>query len=339
MLERELLPLSTSSGEESHNEESLNPAVGDAQRVPSPASTLGPSPKRSFFLQPELFLYPLVLVLICVLVVLFFSGSAEDSRSIDQLILRLGEGGTLNQQGPVRAAFDLAQEAQEMERTGARLTAAQTERLIGVLDRSRSNPAIQRYLVRALGRVGAIDPVFVILQATLADPLATEDARIEAVCGLGLSRDARAVPALLAEIKREVGPDGWWMRVNATQGLMNIALKADPAVRSEIAAALEGLLGDPHVMVSWNVALFLAEENLSPAGLALLRQMLDVRFLQAAATTQPQQELFMARAVKGLGALRDEDSYAAIAALSKDNRSYKVKDAAIRVVRDWKRKA
>src|SRR5437867_10717920 len=125
-------------------------AAGRSVEAPSPAGTPGGeaagSPftapcearKRRFFLSPELFIYPLVLVGICVLVFFFFAEIGGDQRTVAQLIADIRPRGVLDLQGPRRAAKELADRIQEMERQGRKLDGAETRQLLDVLEGLKS---------------------------------------------------------------------------------------------------------------------------------------------------------------------------------------------------------
>ncbi len=292
--------------------------------------------RRLFFLVPQLFLFPLLLVGAMVLIYLFFAAAAEETRTIPQLIRAIRTERVLDRQTPSRAAEELAQHSREMERAGKKLDAKDTGDLLAAIRQFRGNPMIHKYLVLALGRVGGEDQALPYLQSVLADPESDEGSRVEAIFGLALSRSPAAVEQLTAALGRYRDADQGEVRAYILQALTNIAGPSiemrpglSPERRQEIAALLKRHVADPSPMVSRNVAMWLAENFEDPSGVAVLRPLLDWKYLEDQRLPPNEQELLMVRAIDCLAKLGDEDSLEAIRRHGGDNRSYKVKNAAL----------
>jgi hypothetical protein len=321
------------------------PARGEPEPM-VPAGGLGPAPKkRRFFLVPQLFLFPLVIVSVMVLIYVFFAAASEESRTVGQLIGDLKVEGLLNRQASSRSAYALALLASDMERTGRRLDENETRQLIDVLDHSKENPAIHQYVVLALGRIGREELAFPILLGVLADPRRGQGARIEAVRGLCLSRSPRAAPPLLGALRAARREEEFELRASILQALTNIAGppgRPSPAgqppagaeLRAEIAAALKDALKDPSPLVSRNAAMWLADTFRDPAGVSTLRLLLDWDHLAAQPLSFEEEEVMICRAIECLARLGDQESIPAIRAHAAGSRSYKVKNAALRALRD-----
>jgi HEAT repeat protein len=316
-------------------------AMGDGAGRGASASASGR--KKKFFLVPELFLVPLlvvtVLVTVMVLVYVFFAAAAEEGRSIGKLISDLKVAGVLDRQTPTRAAHSLAILAAGMEERGVKLDEKETRALIEVFEQSRANPAIHRYVVLALGRVGREDLVLPLLESVLADADSEPGARIEAVRGLGLSRSLKAVGPLEASLKSCERTEDWEMRAGILQALTNIAegpqasgRAEDRPVREEIAGTLRRYLDDRSPIVARNVAMWLAEDFHDSSGVATLRRLLDWEYLESQKLTPEEQALYLCRAIECLTKLGDEDSLPKIREHARENRNYKVKNAALRAL-------
>jgi len=307
------------------------------------------SPRQRFFLSPELFIYPLALVSVLVFVYLFFGAIGKEKRTVGQLIGALRGGGALDWQGPRRAAEELAKRIQELEAQGRKLEAQETSQLVEILMKGTGDPTIHRYLVHALGRAGQEELAFPVLVSILSDRERPLEARVEAIRGLGLSRSSAAAPPLLDALEEFRRPEDWEVRASILQMLTNIGAAAhspdkgrslpplsppEGGVRTCVAATLRQHLADPHPMVARNAAMWLAENFEDPAGVEVLRPLLDWEFLGRQGFNQEGQEWWMRRAIQSLAAVRDEESLPAIQKHASENRSYKVKDAALRALRD-----
>ncbi len=298
-----------------------------------------PPRRRLFFLVPQLFLFPLLLVGGMALIYLFFAAAAEENRTIPQLIRAIRTERVLDRQTPSRAAEELAQHSREMERAGKKLDSKDTGELLTAIRQFRGNPMIHKYLVLALGRVGAEEQALPYLQSVLADPETDEDSRIEAIFGLALSRSPEAVAHLTAALGRYRDADKGEVRAYILQALANIAgpsIELRPALsperREEIAALLRRHISDPSPIVSRNVAMWLAENFTDPSGVAVLRPLLDWKYLEDQRLLPDEQELLMVRAIDCLARLGDEESLGVIRRHSGENRSFKVKNAALRAL-------
>jgi hypothetical protein len=297
------------------------------------------SKRRPFFLMPELFIYPLALVasgvFVYVLLELFFGASAEETRPVGQLIEDLRTQGFLDRQAQSRAAHALAMRATEMESEGRKLSPEETRKLIEACRSSRSSPTIHQCLVLALGRAGEEAEALPLLSGILADPGNDAGSRIEAIRGLGLTRSADAVAPLRAALK-EAASEDWELRAAVLQALTNIAARTTQAgVRDEVREVLRSNLGDPSGVVARNAAMWLADVYRDPAGVATLRLLLDWEYLDRQRFNPEEKDVLMCRSIQCLLALRDEESLAVIRRRADENRSYKVKNAALVALRDW----
>jgi hypothetical protein len=105
-------------------------------------------------------------------------------------------------------------------------------------------------------------------------------------------------------------------------------------LRGRVAEVLRRHAGDPDALVAVNVAMWLAEKFRDPSQVDTLRRCLDWTYLQSRGFSAEVQPILVCRAMECLVKLKDLDSLPAIRRLAADNRNYKVKNTALRALRD-----
>jgi hypothetical protein len=286
----------------------------------------------------QLFLFPLLIVTVGVLVYLFFRASAEDNRSVSELISDIESGGShARKQDMYALAVKVRDLAQVPDGAPAHFSADETKKLLGFLDRLDKNedPAMREYLIAAIGRGG--DPALtvpVMTQIALGEGR-TQDERIYAVQALALSRSPGAVNVLHSVVETHREAEDWDLRWVALAGLANIGDKASvPYLRKAV--------GDPRREVSWSAACWLANYFGDGGGIGTLRQIVDWEFVdgQRGDKDRPlsdsEKETYMVMALEGLWKLEGEDALEVVRSRSKDTRSVKVQNAAFRILEEAK---
>jgi HEAT repeat protein len=272
----------------------------------------------------QFFLIPLAVVALTVMVYVGFRSLLADDRTAEDYLTEIRNGGT-NRRWP--AAYELSRMMAEPKvRADPRLGPA----LVKALEESKDgDPRVRRYLALALGRLDPPLPAAAVagLARTLDDP--DSEARISAIWALGSSGDASVVPRL--------------------QPLYE---SPDAGIRKMVVYALGALPGDAQILtlrtalqdsaadVRWNAAVALARHG-SHEGVSVLGQMLDRSYLEQTITRDVRQDEnedpiadVMISGLRAAAALRDETLKPSVASLSRQDRSMKVRQAAMEALRE-----
>jgi HEAT repeat protein len=271
----------------------------------------------------QFFLIPLAVVALTVMVYLGFRSLLADDRTAEDYLTEIRNGGT-NRRWP--AAYELSRlMADPKVRADPRLAPA----LVSALEESKDgDPRVRRYLAMALGRLDPPLPADAVagLTRTLDDP--DSESRISAIWALGSSGDASVVPRL--------------------QPLYD---SPDAGIRKMVVYALGALPGDAQILtlrtalqdsvadVRWNAAVALARHG-SHEGVAVLGQMLDRAYLEQTIKRDIRQDGdqdpiadVMISGLRAAAALRDETLKPSVASLSQQDRSMKVRQAAMEALK------
>ena len=274
----------------------------------------------------QLFVIPLAIVLACVGVYLLFSYLAGERGTPREWIEELKRGGTAARR---QAAHNLAAELGRQAAAG------------------RTDPTL-------------FEPMCEALRTLPADE---DEIRWTLVMGLGLLRDPRAVPVLVEELRRRSDPAGKAACIEALGAMkavdaapelarllddestvvrkyatFNLAAIAAPARKGEAPAVpsaapqVRRKLEDPRPEVQWNAATALAVFLGDPAGAAVLRRMLDRKYLEQVIAGDKQESALVAHAMmqacQAVAALRDVESGGILRRVADGDPDAGVRDAA-----------
>lgn len=266
----------------------------------------------------RLFIIPAVIVALSVAVFLLFGWIASDRRDAHDYLQEVRHGVTGRKW---QAAFELSRVLTRDEE--ARRDPALSREIAETLsDPKTSDPNVRRYLLLALEEIG--DPA---TAPAVRRALADEDAevRLYAVRALGRLGDRDSVSDLVERLSDE-DPG---MRKMALHSLGRIG---DGSAIPAILARLD----DPVEDVRWNAALSLAVLG-DPSGLHVIRQMLDLSHLDAVeGITEAQKLEARIGAVQAAWRLGGDEARALVERVSLDDPNLKVRDAALRALRDWR---
>ena len=300
------------------------------------------SERKSFLeLVPQLFLFPLIIVTIGVLVYLLFIASAQDNRTVEELIADLQSGGA---HGRRQDAYTLSQRAIDIRSRGDYFTDAATRSLLSMVEKGESggDPELFQFLTLAAGSAGRPEltvPAMVRISRSEASP---EKARMYAVRALGLSRPAEsaspevrqameeAAMALREVVARHDEPEAWEFRWNALAGLANLR-------RREAVPLLHGALGEARREIRWSAACWLATFFQDGEGASTLEQLVDWDYLDGEIgdhrreLTAQEKEYYMLMALEGLVRLRGREAAPLLEEKARDRRSLKVRNSALKL--------
>ena len=272
----------------------------------------------------QFFLIPLAVVGVTVLMYFGFRSLLTDERSPQDYIVELRTGG-LNRRWP--AAYELSR---QMADPKVRRDPAVAMALVKAFEDSGhdADPQVRRYLALAIGRLDAPWPAQAVADLTksLEDP--QSEVALSAIWALGSSGDASVVPKL--------------------QPLYE---SSDPGIRKMVVYALGALPGDVQLVtlrtalqdsaadVRWNAAVALSRHG-SREGVAVLGQMLDRSYVEQAVKRDVRQDEdqdpigdVMISGLRAVAALKDASLKPSVESLSQQDRSMKVRQAALEALK------
>ena len=304
------------------------------ERDDAPRNPLAAAPA----LAVQFFLIPLVVVGITVLVYVGFRSMLTEERTPAEYLTEVRYGGW-SRQWP--AAYELSR---LMEDPKVRADRSLVPELVKAFDEAREgDPRIRRYLALALGRLepplpkDAID----VLTKALDDPGAQwtpdivsringwaeidiNEARIMTIWALGSSGDASVVAKLVPLFD---SPDA------GIRKMVVYALGALPGDAQLLTLSLA--LKDDAADVRWNAAVALARHD-SAAGVPVLKEMLDRAFVEQTVKRDVRQYEdqdpvadVMISGLRAAAALNDPGLKASVEGLSQQDRSLRVRQAAL----------
>ena len=291
----------------------------------------------------QFFLIPLAVVAVAAVMYLGFRSMLADDRGAEEYLAEIQHGGT-DRRWP--AAYELSRlMADPQVRADPTLAPA----LVDAFERAKDDdPRIRRYLALAIGRLDrpwppkAIDVLSQSLDGP--DPVAgTPDwmsrltgwsdsdigeVRISTIWALGASGDERVAARL-----------------------QPFYASPDPGIRKMVVYALGALPGDAQLVtlrtalqdaepdVRWNAAVALARHG-QRDGVGVIRQIIDIQYVEQSVKREVRQDGnvdpiadVMISGLRAAAALKDETLREPIAALSQEDRSMKVRQAALEALK------
>jgi len=272
----------------------------------------------------QFFLIPLAVVGVTVLVYAGFRSMLTDDRTPQDYLAEIRAGGT-NRRWP--AAYELSR---LMSDPKVRADRTLTPALVAAYDAAKEDdPRVRRYLALAIGRLDPPLPANAVASLTeaLHDP--DSEARITAIWALGSSGD----PSVATTLQPLFQTDDAGIRKMVVYALG--ALPGDAQV-----VTLRTALADSAPDVRWNAAVALARHD-SREGVPILRQMLDRSYVEQTVKRDVAQNQdidpvadVMISGVRAAAALRDPSLRPSIQTLSQQDRSMKVRQAALEALKD-----
>jgi len=272
----------------------------------------------------QFFLIPLAVVAVTVGVYMGFRSLLADARSPQEYLIEIQRGGT-DRRWP--AAYELSRMMADPKVRGDRTLGPA---LVKAFQESKSDPQVRRYLALAIGRLDPPLPPAAIADLTgaLEDP--DSETRISVIWALGSSGDPAVVPRLIPLF---TAPD-----IDA--GIRKMVVYALGALPGETQIpTLRTALQDSVADVRWNAAVALARHG-NHDGVNVIRQMLDRPFVEQTVKRDVRQDEdldpvadVMISGLRAAAALKDESLKPSIIVLSQDDRSLRVRQAAIEALK------
>jgi HEAT repeat protein len=272
----------------------------------------------------QFFLIPLAVVGVTVLMYFGFRSLLTDERSPQDYIVELRTGG-LNRRWP--AAYELSR---QMADPRVRRDPVVAMALVKAFEDSShdNDPQVRRYLALAIGRLDAPLPAQAVADLTksLADP--DSEVTLSAIWALGSSGDVSVVPRLQP------------LYESSDPGIRKMAVYALGALPGDVQlVTLRTALQDSAADVRWNAAVALSRHG-SREGVAVLGQMLDRSYVEQAVKRDVRQDEdqdpigdVMISGLRAVAALKDVSLKPSVESLSQQDRSMKVRQAALEALK------
>jgi HEAT repeat protein len=291
-----------------------------AEREPGARNPLVAAPA----LAVQFFLIPLAVVGIAVGVYVGFRSLLADDRKPQDYLQEIRFGGQ-TRRWP--AAYELSR---LMADPNVRADKTLAPALLKAFQDSKDDPQVRRYLALAIGRLDPPLPPDAVAALTQALDEADSETRISVIWALGSSGDPAVVPRLLT---------------------LYAAPDADAGIRKMIVYALGALPGDAQITtlrtalndstadVRWNAAVALARHG-SHEGATVVKQMLDRPYVEQTVKREVRQDAdqdpiadVMISGLRAAAALKDEGLKSTVTALSQQDKSMKVREAALEALK------
>jgi HEAT repeat protein len=271
----------------------------------------------------QFFLIPLAVVGMTVLVYVGFRSLLADDRSAQDYLAEVRSGGS-TRRWP--AAYELSR---LMTDPKVRADRALGPALVRAFEESKEDdPRVRRYLALAIGRLDPPLPARAVTDLTgaLDDP--DSEARISTIWALGSSADGSVVPRLQP------------LYESSDAGIRKMVVYALGALPGDAQlVTLKTALQDTAADVRWNAAVALARHG-SHEGVAVLGQMLDRTYVEQTVKRDVRQDddsdpvaEVMISGLRAAAALKDTALRASIENLSQQDRSLKVRQAALEALK------
>ena len=271
----------------------------------------------------QFFLIPLAVIGVTVMVYVGFRSLLVDDHSAQEYLTEIRTGGS-SRRWP--AAYELSR---MMADPKVRADRTLGPALVTAFEESKGgDPRVRRYIALAIGRLDPPLPPKAVadLSTSLDDP--DSEVRISTIWALGSSGDPSVVPKLQP------------LYASSDAGIRKIVVYALGALPGDaqlgtLRAALEDVAPD----VRWNAAIALARHE-SHEGVPVLRQMLDRGYVESAVTRDVRQDddqdpvaEVMIGGLRAAAALKDQTLKPSVTTLSQQDRSMKVRQAAIEALK------
>jgi len=272
----------------------------------------------------QFFLVPLIVVGVTVMVYVGFRSMLADDRSPQDYLTEIRNGGS-DRRWP--AAYELSRLMADPKVRADRTLAPA---LVKAFQEAKDDQPVRRYLALAIGRLDPPMPPDAVAELTRALDDPDSETRISAIWALGSSGDATVVPRVQA----------LYDSPTADPGIRKMAVYALGALPGETQLpTLRQALQDTAPDVRWNAAVALARKG-SHDGVPVLQQMLDRAYVEQTVKRDVRQDEdrdpiadVMISGLRAAATLRDDTLKPSVTALSQQDRSMKVRQAALEALK------
>ncbi len=271
----------------------------------------------------QFFLIPLVVVGITVSVYVGFRTLLANDRTPQEYLSEVRNGGS-DRRWP--AAYELSRLMGDPKVRADRTLAPA---LVKAFEAAKEDdPRVRQYLALAIGRLDPPLPPDAVADLTKALDSADGESRVSAIWALGSSGDAAVVATLQP------------LATSSDRGIRKMVVYALGALPGTAQiATLNTALQDAEPDVRWNAAVALSRKG-SHDGVAVLRQMMDRQYVEQAVKRDVRQDEdrdpiadVMISGLRAAAMLKDEGLKPSVTNLSQQDRSMKVRQAALEALK------
>jgi HEAT repeat protein len=274
--------------------------------------------KPTSLLIAQFFLFPLIIIGICVGIFLLFGYLTYEQRTATEYLRDVQTGSELCCRW--QAAYELSNMISSQKE---KLRSSNfVEDLVRVYQTSRDeDPRVRRYLALTMGHLGDARAIPALIEGLKDSQV---DNQVFNLWALGSIGDKSAVPAIQEKLKAEDPA------VRRTAVYVLGALKDPRAIHD-----LQVALNDPSDDVRWNAAIALAQLN-DAAGVDVLIKLTDRSYVeQMPGMTADQKSQLLINAVKSLGILKFQGAHDRIIALSQNDPDPAVRNASLEALANF----
>lgn len=271
----------------------------------------------------QFFLIPLAVVAVTVSVYVGFRSLITDERTPQDYLAEIRSGGA-DRRWP--AAYELSRLMADPKVRADRTLAPA---LVSAFEATKDDdPRVRRYLALAIGRLDPPMPPDAVAALTRTLDDRDSEAQISAIWALGSSGDPSVIP--------KIQP----LYSSSDAGIRKMVVYALGALPGETQTpTLRTALQDPAADVRWNAAVALARHG-DAAGAQVLGQMLDRAYVERTVKREVSQESdddpvadVMVSGLRAAAALKDPALKSTVASLSQDDKSLRVRQAALEALK------
>jgi len=272
----------------------------------------------------QFFLIPLAVVAVTVSVYVGFRSLLADARTPEDYLAEVQRGGS-DRRWP--AAYELSRLMADPKVRADRTLAPS---LVKAFENSKNDQQVRRYLALAIGRLDPPLPPAAVAELTQALDDPDSETRISVIWALGSSGDEAVVPRLVPLYTAQ----------NSDAGIRKIVIYALGALPGDTQIdTLRTALEDPTADVRWNAAVALARHG-NGDGVGVLKQMLDRTYVEQAVKRDVRQNDdqdpvadVMISGLRAAATLKDASLRPSVTTLSQNDRSIKVREAALEALK------
>jgi HEAT repeat protein len=271
----------------------------------------------------QFFLIPLAVVGITIMVYVGFRSLLANDRTPQEYLSEVRNGGS-DRRWP--AAYELSRLMGDPKVRADRTLAPA---LVKAFEAAKDDdPRVRQYLALAIGRLDPPLPPEAVVGLTHALESADGESRVSAIWALGSSGDAAVVPTLQP------------LAASPDKGIRKMAVYALGALPGTAQlTTLQTALTDAEPDVRWNAAVALSRKG-NHDGVAVLRQMMDRQYVEQQVKRDVRQDEdrdpiadVMISGLRAAATLKDEALKPSVTALSQQDRSMKVRQAALEALK------
>lgn len=274
--------------------------------------------KPTSLLIAQFFLFPLIIIAICIGIFLLFGYLTYEQKTAQEYLRDVQTGSELccRWQSAYELSNMISSQKEKLRETDF------VNDLVQVYQNSRGGDArVRRYLALTMGHLGDVRAVPALLEG-LNDPDAEN--QMNTLLALGSIGDKSAVPGIV----QRLGSNDPGVRKMAAFVLSAIK---DPSSIHDLQVALN----DPNDEVRWYAAIALAKMK-DASGSDVLMKLIDRSYVDRLdGFTLEQRSQLLINAVKCLGILKFEAAHDRIVALSQNDPDLAVRDASIEALRNY----